>query len=138
MTNEYRYSFGAKSREVFATLDPRLQRVVKELLKYVDVSLVQGHRGKEEQNALYVQGRTQVKWPKSKHNQLPSKAVDVQPYPYPRSDMDLRVGLGYIAGLAMRIADEENVRLRWGGDWNMNGDVTDNGFDDLFHLEIVE
>lgn len=135
---DFRYEFGHKSREVFATLDPRLQRVVKELLCYVDVSLIQGHRGKAEQNALYVQSKTKVKWPRSKHNRLPSLAVDVQPFPLPQDENDLRAALGYIAGLAMRIADEEDVQLRWGGDWNMNGDVTDNGFDDLWHLEIVE
>lgn len=135
---DYRYEFGHKSREVFGTLDPRLQRVVKELLRYVDVSLLQGHRDKATQNHYFDAGVTKVRWPKSKHNALPSLAVDLQPYPLPKTDNDLRAALGYIAGLAMRIADEEGVRLRWGGDWNMNGDVTDNGFDDLFHLEIHE
>ena len=28
------------------------------------------------------------------------------------------------------------VDIRWGGDWNRNGDITDNGFDDLFHFEV--
>lgn len=133
-----RYRFSAASRSRLAHLDPRLQRVVSLLLEYVDVTIVTSYRGAEEQNRLYREGRTKLKYPRSKHNQRPAKAVDLQPYPYPRNENDLRAALGYIAGLAMRIADEDGVRLRWGGDWNMNGDVTDNGFDDLFHLEIVE
>lgn len=133
-----KYGFGDKSRQVFATLDPRLQRVVKELLRYVDVSLLCGTRSRAEQSRLYKEGRTKVRFPKSKHNRNPSLAVDLAPYPYPKTDEDLRVALGFIAGLAMRIADEHHVTLRWGGDWNMNGNVEDNGFDDLFHLEIVE
>lgn len=133
-----KYKFGDKSRRVFATLDPRLQRVCYELLNYVDVSLIFGTRTKEEQDALYAEGKSKLRWPQSKHNRSPSLAVDLQPYPYPDNENDLRAALGYIAGLAMRIADEHEVKLRWGGDWNMNGSVVDNGFDDLFHLEIVD
>ena len=138
MTNETRYQFGERSRKVLATLDPRLQRVVVELLKYVDVSLICGHRDEAEQNRMKAEGKSQLAWPRSKHNTLPSLAVDLQPSPYPSNSEDLRAALGLIAGLAIRIADEHDVKLRWGGDWNRNGDVVDNKFDDLFHLEIVE
>ena len=135
---DLKYRFGTRSREVLATLDPRLQRVVTELLRYVDVSLIHGHRGKDEQNRLQAEGKSKLRWPKSKHNTSPSLAVDLQPHPYPRDEKKLFAGLALIAGLAIRIADEQGVRIRWGGDWNENGDVTDNTFDDLFHLEIVE
>jgi len=30
------------------------------------------------------------------------------------------------------------VDLRWGGDWDGDTEVRDNGFDDLVHFEIVE
>jgi peptidoglycan L-alanyl-D-glutamate endopeptidase CwlK len=113
---------------------------VDELLKWVDVSLISGYRNREEQNALYESfpPRTRVRYPNSKHNKRPSLAVDLQPYPYPDNDKDLHAALGYIAGLAMMIAHIHGWKLRWGGDWNRNGSVTDNGFDDLFHLEIYE
>jgi hypothetical protein len=104
----------------------------------MDVSLISGHRGKREQAELFGQKRTQVKWPKSKHNSYPSLAVDIQPYPYPSNENDLRAALGYMAGICWMIAEREGFKIRWGGDWNRNGDVTDNGFDDLFHLEVYE
>lgn len=125
-----------KSLQVRATLDPRLQVMVDELLKYMDVSLVQGHRGEAEQNDYFDRGVSQVRWPNGKHNSYPSLAVDMQPYPYPTNENDLRAALGYMAGLCWLIAERNGFSLRWGGDWNRNGDVTDNGFDDLYHLEI--
>ena len=126
-----------KSLQVRATLDPRLQVMVNELLKYMDVSLIWGHRTKEQQDELYPR-YSRVQWPNSKHNSYPSLAVDMQPYPYPTNENDLRAALGYMAGLCWLIAERHDFSLRWGGDWNRNGDVTDNGFDDLYHLEIYE
>lgn len=130
--------WSAKSKRIRNTLDPRLQIVVDELLVWVDISLISGYRDREEQNTLFENRKTQVRYPDSKHNRRPSLAVDLQPWPYPTNENDLRAALGYIAGLAMVIAKNHGWQLRWGGDWNRNGDVTDNGFDDLFHLELVE
>jgi hypothetical protein len=112
--------------------------MVDELLLYMDVSLIFGHRGRATQNRLYSEGKSKVQWPDSKHNSLPSLAVDIQPYPYPDNENDLRAALGYMAGLCWLIAEKHGFKIRWGGDWNRNGDVTDNGFDDLFHLEIYD
>lgn len=125
-----------KSLRVRATLDPRLQTMVDELLTYMDVSLIFGYRDEQTQNRLYSEGKSQLRYPHSKHNTYPSLAVDIQPYPYPTNENDLRAALGYMAGVCMLIAERHGFKLRWGGDWNRNGDVTDNGFDDLFHLEI--
>lgn len=130
--------WGRKSKKVLATLDPRLQVVMNELLLLVDVSLISGYRDREEQTILFENGLSKARYPDSKHNRKPSLAVDLQPAPYPKSEKELWAALGLIAGLAICIAASHGWRLRWGGDWNMNGSVVDNGFDDLFHLEMVE
>lgn len=128
-----------KSKLVLDSLDPRLQRVMNRVLQEVaDISLTSGHRGEEKQNYLFEHGKSTVVWPNSKHNSNPSIAVDFQPYPYPFSEPKLWGALGYIAGRAMAIGAEEGVVLRWGGDWNGDGDVTNQTFNDLFHLEIKE
>lgn len=134
------YAFGRKSLHIRKSLDPRLQVIVDELLTWADISLISGYRDRQEQNALYesLPQRSKVRYPNSKHNTRPSLAVDLAPYPYPDKDNDLRAALGYIAGLAMAIADRHGWQLRWGGDWNRNGSVVDNGFDDLFHLELYD
>jgi len=131
-------TWSAKSLAVRATLDPRLEQLVDALLLRMDVSLICGHRTEREQAEAYGSKHSKLKWPKSKHNSYPSLAVDIQPYPYPATENDLRAALGYMAGLCWVLSEAQGFKIRWGGDWNRNGDVTDNGFDDLFHLEIYD
>lgn len=132
-------AWGNGSKRVRETLDPRLQKIMDRVLNEVaDITLISGHRDLDEQESLYNQGKSTVRWPNSKHNTNPSKAVDYQPYPYPSQECKLWGALGYIAGRAMAIAQEEGTTLRWGGDWNRDGDLTNQSFDDLFHLEIVD
>jgi hypothetical protein len=131
--------WGERSLAVYATLDPRLQKYCDKALQEVaDISLTCGHRGQREQNEKFYSNNSKVQWPNSKHNSLPSLAVDLQPYPYPRNDLKLHAALGYIAGRIIQMAAEDGVTIRWGGDWDKDGDVTDQSFDDLFHLEIIE
>ena len=56
-----------------------LIELIVEIGKDYDVIVVCGHRGKEEQNAAYNRGLSEVKWPNSHHNSLPSLAIDVAP-----------------------------------------------------------
>lgn len=131
-------TWSRNSLNVYHSIDPCLRRIMDRVLHEVaDVSLVSGHRNSDQQDDLYRAGRSKVKWPNSKHNTIPSRAVDFQPYPYPDNEPKLWGSLGYIAGRAMAIAKEEGVILRWGGDWDGDGDTTNQSFDDLFHLEIV-
>lgn len=131
--------WGKKSKEVLDELDPRLARIMERVLNEVaDISLTEGHRDENRQNYLFDQGFSKVRYPDGKHNVMPSKAVDFQPYPYPRDERILFASLAYIAGAAIQIAKQEGVKLRWGGDWNRNGQVSDESFHDLFHLELDE
>jgi peptidoglycan L-alanyl-D-glutamate endopeptidase CwlK len=131
-------TWGHRSQEVYDTLDPKLQVLMTRLRDEVaDISLVSGHRDKIEQDSIFMSGASTLRWPDSKHNALPSKAVDIQPYPYPEYEPKLWGALGYLAGRAMAIAEEEGFQIRWGGDWNGDGDLTNQKFDDLFHLELT-
>ena len=131
--------WGRGSQVVYNELHERLQRVVTRIRDEVaDITLLEGYRNQERQDALFQSGESQVVFPNGKHNRSPSWAVDFQPSPRPLEDNKLWGALGYVAGAAIRIAKEEGVILRWGGDWNCNGDTTDQRFYDLFHLEIVE
>lgn len=77
-----------------------------------------------------------MKWPKSKHNSQPSLAVDVAPYPIDWKD-ERRFIL--FAGFVMGIAKAKGINLRWGGDWNGNFRVGDDGkLFDAPHFEMVE
>lgn len=129
------------SKEVYDTLDPRLQHYVDRALQEVaDISLVCGHRGQAEQNEYYYSQpqRSKLPWPEGKHNKLPSLAVDFRPYPMPDRPEKLWASLAYVAGSIIQMAAEDGITIRWGGDWDSDGDLTDQSFDDLFHLEIVD
>lgn len=130
--------WGRKSKEVYDTLDGRLKILADRILHEVsDISLIHGFRDEEEQNYLFDRGVSTLRWPDSKHNQNPSKAFDFQPYPFPYREEVMWGALSYVAGRAMAIAEEEGFRIRWGGDWNMDGDMTNQDFYDLFHIELA-
>ena len=129
-------TWGTRSQEVYDELDERLQRIVTRVRDEVcDISLTEGYRSPSRQHELFKQGKSKIAWG-GKHNQTPSLAVDCQPYPFSKRKEKQWAQLAYMAAHAIRIGIEEGVVIRWGGDWNQNGDLTDQTWDDLFHLEI--
>ena len=127
--------FGKRSKERLATCDTRLQEVFNEVIKYVDCSILEGHRDKERQNQLYIEGKTKVKYPNGRHNSSPSNAVDVTPYPVDWADRERQT---LFAGFVIGIARSMGITLRWGGDCDMDFQVMDNRFDDFPHFEVKE
>ena len=55
--------FGKRSRENLESCDKRLQEIFNEVIKYVDCSVLEGHRSEERQNKLYEEGKTKVRYP---------------------------------------------------------------------------
>ena len=115
--------FGRRSRERLATCDERLQDVFNEVIKHVDCSVLEGQRDEERQNKLFDEGKTKVRFPNGRHNASPSRAVDVTPYPV---DWDDRERQTLFAGFVLGIARSMGIKLRWGGDWDMDFEVQDN------------
>lgn len=120
--------FSTKSKERLKTCHINLQVVLLEAIEEIDFVVLCGTRSVEEQQALYAQGRTKpgkiVTWidgvtKKSNHNHLPSLAVDVAPYPIDWENLER---FKYLAKVIKRIALENNIELRWGGDWKKNKD----------------
>ena len=125
--------FGKRSKRRLATCDERLQKVFNEVIKHVDCSILEGHREKERQNQLYDEGKTKVLYPDGRHNDYPSNAVDVVPYPVNWED---RERMTLFAGFVIGVANQMGINLRWGGDWDQDFEVQDNKFDDFPHFEI--
>ena len=126
-----RYSKRSKKR--LATCDERLQKVFNEVIKYVDCSVLEGHRSEERQNRLFEEGKTKVKYPKGRHNSSPSRAVDVTPYPVDWEDRERQT---LFAGFVLGTARSMGINLRWGGDWDQDFQVMDNRVDEFPHFEI--
>ena len=125
--------FGKRSKERLKTCHADIRMVMNEVIKYVDCSILEGHREKERQNQLYDEGKTKVLYPNGRHNDYPSNAVDVVPYPVNWQD---RERMTLFAGFVLGVANQMGVNLRWGGDWDQDWYVHDNKFDDFPHFEI--
>ncbi len=127
--------FSETSLSRLGTCDPRLQRVLHEVIRHFDCTILEGHRNKERQDRMVEEGKSKVRWPDGKHNTVPSLAVDVTPYPVVWDDRERQT---LFAGYVLATAKAMGIDLRWGGDWDGDTEVRDNGFDDLVHFEIVE
>jgi len=128
-------SFSEKSLTKLATCHPLLQRVFHEVVKNFDCTILEGQRNEARQNQMVAEGKSQVRWPDGKHNTVPSRAVDVTPYPILWDDRERQT---LFAGYVLATAKAMGIDLRWGGDWDRDTEVRDNSFDDLVHFEIVE
>jgi peptidoglycan LD-endopeptidase CwlK len=128
-------SFGHQSLTKLATCDQRLQDLFNEVVKTIDCTVLEGHRGQAAQTAVFVNGHSKNPWPTSKHNSYPSKAVDVAPYPV---DWDDKGGFYIFAGFVKAIANKQGIKIRCGVDWDGDGQTRDQTFHDLPHFELVD
>ena len=131
--------FGRRSNLNLHTCHPDLQRLFRAVVKDYDCSVLWGHRNEDQQNEMYlaIPPVTKVQYPDSKHNSLPSMAVDVAPW--------LNGGVCYeprqcydFAGFVKCKAIELGINLRRGADWDGDGDINDQTFRDIIHFEIEE
>ena len=125
--------FGKRSKENLTSCDKQLQNVFNEVIKFVDCSVLEGYRDEKRQNRLFDEGKTKLRYPNGRHNNRPSNAVDVTPYPVDWSDRERQT---LFAGFVLGIARSMGIKLRWGGDWDMDWKVMDNRFDDFPHFEL--
>ena len=127
--------FGKRSKERLKTCEPDLRMVFNEVIKFVDCTILEGHRSQERQDQLYDEGKTKVLYPNGRHNSFPSRAVDVTPYPVDWEDRERQT---LFAGFVIGVANQMGITLRWGGDWDRDFQVMDNRFDDFPHFELVD
>lgn len=137
------FEFGKASTERLESCDKRLQAVCGTALGYgvMDFSIIDGHRSVQEQQRLFREGKSQLDGVnrKSKHNHKPSLAVDVLPYPHKVNGVNVwndKQRFAVLAGLLMAAASEHGVELRWGGDWDGDGNNADSNFHDMPHFEL--
>tara|TARA_R100000808_G_scaffold8593_2_gene24306 strand:+ start:1305 stop:1694 length:390 start_codon:yes stop_codon:yes gene_type:complete len=125
--------FGKRSMSKLETCHEDLQQIFYQVIKHFDCTVTEGHRGEEEQNKYFEEGKSKVKFPKGRHNSYPSRAIDVAPYPIDYNDLDR---FYYFAGFVKGVAAMLDIPIRWGGDWNDDTQVKDTGFKDLPHFEL--
>jgi peptidoglycan L-alanyl-D-glutamate endopeptidase CwlK len=149
-------SFSETSKSKLETAEKDLQTVFNEVIKHFDCTVIYGHRTPEEQFELFKKGRKQRDdgtWAvighvvtyldgydkKSKHNECPSKAVDVIPYPIEWSNVNrMRVFAGFVLGIATMLKAQGKIKndIVWGGDWDSDTVLKDQRFNDFPHFQI--
>lgn len=133
-------TFGEESKNKLLTCHIDLQFVMNEAIKYINFSILEGHRDQAAQEVAFAKGNTKLHWPHGKHNQFPSLAVDIAPYPIDWNDTKRFVYFaGFIMAISQKLKDDGKIihSLRWGGDWNRDTEVKDETFQDLGHFELV-
>jgi len=159
-------SFGKASMKQYETLHNDLQLILDYTILRcaVDFSLIEGHRSPEKQLEYFKKGRKQQadgSWVivkqrdiitnidgyrvKGTHNYSPSLAVDIAVYVPEKPNLAYDLShLAYIAGCMITIADqlfeEKKIqhKLRWGGNWDRDGDLADNTLFDGPHFELIK
>lgn len=133
------FKFGPSSQKNLDTAHPDLQRLARESLALgiMDFAITEGHRDKARQDRMYDLGKSKVRWPNGKHNKTPSDAIDAVPYINGEPSWN-KLHCCVLAGIMLACAARLDVKIRWGGNWDRDGEpVTDQDFQDLVHFERV-
>lgn len=125
--------FSKASEEKLNSCHPKLQLLFKTVVITYNCSIIQGFRGKEEQDEDFMSKKSKVQWPNSAHNKFPSHAVDVAPWPIDWSDIKR---FYHFAGYVLAASETLGIQVRWGGDWDGDLDFKDQNFNDLVHWEL--
>ena len=146
------YKFSKTSLERLSTCDDYIQKVLKIALERseIDFGIAQGERTIEQQFDLYNQKLSRVNPKDYDIKILPLKAKHIVTKDYPKSgavDVYAFVAgkanweekyLSYIAGIIRSIDMELENRMRWGGNFDQDGEIGEKGtFLDMPHHELI-
>lgn len=132
-------AFSQRSREQLATCDPRLQRIASEAIQLTDFTVLEGHRDEAAQERAYAKGLSKVRWPHGKHNEVPSRAMDIAPFPIDWSEKATALArFAFLSGVIHACARKLGIKVRFGWDWNRDLDPRNDAFLDWPHVELDE
>ena len=125
--------FSIQSQAKLDSCCKELQLLFEEVIKGFDCTIICGNRNEAEQNEAFLSGHSKKQYPGSKHNDYPSSAIDVAPTPLNWTD---RLGFYYFAGYVMCVAQRLNLKIRWGGQFDVSTTFENQKFKDLVHFEL--
>ena len=138
------FALGKRSIGNLKGVHPDLVSVVRRAMEITaqDFAVIEGVRTKERQAKLYAQGRTEpgpiVTWTmSSRHFVQPDgygHAVDIAPFPIDWTDP---AKFDAIATAMFAAGEELGVALRWGADWDRDGNPRERGETDSPHWELA-
>ena len=132
------YKFSQKSLKHLNECDDRLIQIANEAIKRIDFSVIDGARTEEEAKANQVKGRS---WTNKSKRCRKAKGYAFDFIPYPFKNWNDLGGFEKVAKVLKEEAEKLSIKVRWGGDWNMNGKYDDEiarGSYDGGHFELME
>ena len=121
--------FSNRSMTRLSSCHPDLIALMVEVVRTIDITVLEGHRGEDRQNQMVAEKKSQLRWPKSRHNLVPSLAVDVAPYVDGGVSWDWKHYdplAEHVKATWSRLVREGGVSgdfdLSWGGDWRSFAD----------------
>jgi len=125
------------SKRKLSTCNLDLQRVVNKVAEKERVQVIEGRRSPERQRELLKTGKSKTLDSKHVTDGL-SSAVDIiglnKDGEIDWNDTKAHYAFGE---RVLKVAESMGVKLRWGGDWDGDGDYTDQTFNDLVHFELL-
>lgn len=139
------FHFGDASNKRLRTCHSDLQTIANGVmdLQIVDFTIVWGYRNKDQQMQAFLSGNSTKQWPDSKHNKESasgdpmSHALDFAPWIHGRIPWDDTHAFAIIGGLFLAVAARKNIMLRYGGDWDRDGETKDQTLMDWGHVELI-
>ena len=136
-----KFNFGDRSENNLVTCNMALQHIAKQALAYglMDFAIIEGYRSDILQHEYFIEDKSKLDAgdPRAKHNQKPSLAFDAVPWIHGQPSWKT-VHCCYLAGVIQAAAVKVGEPVRWGGNWDMDGEpITDQQFQDLVHYEII-
>ena len=160
------YRYGRRSLAVIEQLPPEYKAPLMDVIKIVDISLLEAIRLKDKQNAAVSAGASTVLWPNSAHNILyegqKARGFDAMPwYADKPGGIDWRTDKEFVEAISRRDMDEakeilENIKrihyttgvvrgvfrahgiiLINGNDWDGDNEFDDHNFTDSPHYQEI-
>lgn len=140
------YVFGSRSENNLKGVHPKMVAVVRRALeisaqlKGPDFAVIEGVRTPARQQELYAQGRTKpgkkVTWTLISNHFVNKKtgfghAVDLFP-----GNWEDTAAFNAMAKAMLQAANELNTPIRWGADWDRDGNPREKGETDSPHFEL--
>jgi peptidoglycan L-alanyl-D-glutamate endopeptidase CwlK len=138
------FAFSERSLNNLKGVHPKLVEIVNRALELspCDFTVLEGVRSQARQDELWAQGRTKpgviVTWVQTSgthgiQSDGYGHAVDLAPYPIDWNDFNR---FDQVANAMLAAATELGVKIRWGGNWDMDDTIHERGESDSPHFEL--
>jgi len=135
-----KYKLSERSLRRMQDINPNLHNVILFAIRRTPIDFgiawMGGLRTAEEQNQLFKDGYSQCDGYEKLSKHQSGNAIDLNIFVGSKV-IENKEMLCVVAGVMFSCANELEIKIRWGLDWNLNGDIRDNKFNDQYHFELI-